>query len=113
MLIGPKDLVDESKSEGYFTCAFPTLFPTGVGEFIAPRQRSVRQSQYFKHLMRHYDGGFAQHPRFRYFALNTMMRWRELETGRIYVRQNLGDAQISVQQLRAMASSDDWLKFSN
>ena len=36
------------------------------------------------------------------------MRWRALETGRIYVRQNLGDAQILVQQLRTMASSDDW-----
>ena len=102
-----RDPVDEFESEGYFTRAFPTLFPTGVGEFLAPRQRSVRLGQYFKHSMRHYDGRFARHPRFRYFALNTMMRWRALETGRIYVRQNVGDAQISVRQLRTMASSDD------
>ena len=60
-----KDPVDEFKSEGYFTRAFPTLFPTSVGEFLASRQRSVKLGQYFKHLMRHYDGRFAQHPRFR------------------------------------------------
>ena len=40
------------------------------------------------------DGRFARHPRFRYFALNTEMRWRALQAGRIYVRQHPHDAQL-------------------
>ena len=45
------------------------------------------------------DGRFAKHPRFRYLALNTEMRWRALQTGRIYVRQHHPDAQLSVGEL--------------
>ena len=30
------------------------------------------------------NGRFAEHPRFRYFALNTEMRWHALQAGQIY-----------------------------
>ena len=53
------------------SCAFPTLFPTGATDFVAPRQHAVTIGNYFKHLMMYEDGRFAKHPRFRYFALNT------------------------------------------
>ncbi len=36
--------------------------------------------------MRYEDGRFAKHPRFRYFALNTEMRWCALQTGKIYIK---------------------------
>lgn len=29
--------INEFTTEGYFSCAFPTLFPTGAGEFLAPK----------------------------------------------------------------------------
>ena len=51
------------------------------------------------------DGRFAKHPRFRFFALNTEMRWRALQVGRIYVKQHPQDAQLSVEDLRAMVGS--------
>ena len=51
------------------------------------------------------DGRFAKHPRFRFFALNTEMRWRALQVGRIYVKQHPQDAQLSVEDLRAMIGS--------
>ena len=38
------------------------------------------------------DNRFTKHPRFRFFALNTEMRWRALQTGRVYVKQHPGDA---------------------
>ena len=75
--------ISEFTTEGYWTQAFPTLFPTGAGDFRSPRVRSVTLADYLKHLMRYKDGRFAQHPRFRYFALNTLMRWRALETSRV------------------------------
>ena len=77
--------INEFSTEGYISCAFPTLFPTGAGDFVAPRHHTVTAGNYFKHLMMYGDGQFAKHPRFRYFALNTEMRWRALQTGRVYI----------------------------
>ena len=94
--------VNEFTTEGYISCAFPSLFPTGRADFLAPRQRMVTIGNYFKHLMLYHDQRFAKHPRFRYFALNTEMRHRALQTGRIYVRQNPDDGHLSVDELREM-----------
>lgn len=52
------------------------------------------------------DGRFARHPRFRYFALNTEMRWRALQAGRIYIRQHPHDAQLSVNELKEMVGCE-------
>ena len=94
--------INEFTTEGYMSCAFPTLFPTGMADFVAPRSRTVTVGNYFKHLMQYHDGRFAKHPRFRYFALNTEMRHRALQTGRIFVRQNPHDDHLSVDELRDM-----------
>ena len=94
--------INEFTTEGYFSCAFPTLFPTGAADFLGQRQNQVTIGNYFKHLMMYDDSRFAKHPRFRFFALNTEMRWRALQTGRVYVRQHPGDAQLSLDELRDM-----------
>ena len=94
--------INKFTTEGYFTCAFPTLFPTGAADFLGQRHNQVTTGNYFKHLMMYEDGRFAKHPRFRFFALNTEMCWRALQTGRIYVRQQPGDAQLSLEVLRDM-----------
>ena len=94
--------INEFRTEGYMTRAFPTLFPTGAADFSAPRIQHVTIGYYFKHLLMYRDGRFAQHPRFRYFALNTEMRWRALQVGRIYIKQHPYDAQLSVQDLKEM-----------
>ena len=98
--------INEFTTEGYISCAFPTLFPTGAADLLAPRACTVTIGNYFKHLMMFQDGRFAKHPRFRYFALNTEMQWRALQTGRIYVRQHHQDAQLSVEELRNMVGGD-------
>ena len=51
--------ISEFTTEGYWTQAFPTLFPTGAGDFRSPRVRSVTLADYLKHLMRYKDGRFA------------------------------------------------------
>ena len=80
--------------------AFPTLFPTGAADFLGQRCNQVTIGNYFTHLMKYRDGRFARHPRFRFFALNTEMRWRALQSGRIYVQQHPGDAQLTVDVLQ-------------
>ena len=98
--------VNEFTTEGYFSCAFPTLFPTGAADFSGQRQNKVTIGNYFKHFMMYDDHRFAKHPRFRFFALNTEMRWRALQTGRIYVRQHPSDAQLSLDELRDMVGRE-------
>ena len=97
--------LNEFITEGYISCAFPTLLPTGDADFLAPRQRAATVGNYFKHLLRYEDGRFAKHPRFRYFALNTEMRWRALQNGRIYIKQHPKDAYLSLSDLKEMVSS--------
>ena len=63
----------------------------GAADFVAPRPLAVTVGNY---LLMYADGRFARHPRFRYFALNTEMRWQALQAGRIYIRQHPHDAQL-------------------
>ena len=98
--------IDEFKTEGYISGAFPTLFPTGEADFLAPRQQPVTVGLYFKHLMMFKGGRFAKHPRFRYFALNTEMRWRSLQMGRVYINQHPEDARLTLDDLRDMVSRE-------
>ena len=98
--------VNEFNTEGYISCAFPTLFPTGAADFLSPRLYTVTVGNYFKHLMLYHDARFAKHPRFRYFALNTEMRHRALESGRIYVRRHPHDAHLTVDDLCDMVGRE-------
>ena len=98
--------INEFSTEGYFSCAFPTLFATGAADFLAPRLNRVTISNYLKHLLLYDDGRFAKHCRFRYFALNTEMRWRTLQTSRIYVHQNPSDHHLSIEELRDMVGRE-------
>ena len=98
--------INEFTTEGYMTCAFPTLFPTGAGDFLAPRQNTVTVRNYFKHLMMYGDGQFTKHPRFHFFALNTEMRWRALQSGRIFISQNPNDARLMLDALRDMVGHE-------
>ena len=74
------------------TSGSPYGIIAGAADFVAPRPLAVTVGNY---LLMYADGRFARHPHFRYFALNTEMRWRALQAGRIYVRQHPHDAQLS------------------
>ncbi|CAG8751467.1 35874_t:CDS:2 [Gigaspora margarita] len=69
--------VNEFEEVGYITKAFPILFPKGRA-----------------------DLRIAQYKQFRYFALNSIMRLRALENSKIYVRQNLEDAYLTVEDIQ-------------
>ena len=82
--------VNEFETVGYVTRCFPALLPTGGAELrsIRPRDKRVHEPAYFEHLIRYQDQRFAQHPRFIYFAYNTLLRHRALATGRMYLHQH-------------------------
>ena len=73
---------------------------------VVPWPENVTVGMYFKHLMMYGEGRFAKHPRFRYFALNTEMRWRALQTGRVYINQHPDDARLTLDDLRDMVGHE-------
>jgi len=68
--------INEFQTPGYMAKAFPTLHPYGQADLRSERPRDIKPAEYFKHLMWYKDGRFARHTRWRYFALNSSMRWR-------------------------------------
>ncbi|KAJ7226743.1 hypothetical protein GGX14DRAFT_510310, partial [Mycena pura] len=71
--------INEGSDQQIAIDAFPTLFPTGKADFKAIRGQKVTIEEWAAHLMRFNDGRFARHPRFRYWALNTIFRKRARE----------------------------------
>jgi ATP-dependent DNA helicase PIF1 len=67
--------IDEAAGKDrIFAMAFPTLYPTGLADFNAPRLRKVDLNDYARHLMCFSDGRFGRHPRWRFLVFNMLMR---------------------------------------
>lgn len=98
--------INEFQTPGYIARAFPTLYPTGAADLRSKHSADIRPAEYFSHLLKYKDGRFAQHTRWRYFALNSQMRWRALQEGRVYVKQSLNGKQITVEEVQEMAEND-------
>ncbi|XP_074596305.1 uncharacterized protein LOC141851459 [Brevipalpus obovatus] len=96
--------INEFSEEGYIVKAFPTLFPTGKADFLAHRDVALTLDQYFKYLLMYKDKRFARDPRFRFFAMNTVMRRAALSTANVFIRRNalenlnVADLSLRLQQ---------------
>ncbi|EXX72587.1 hypothetical protein RirG_067890 [Rhizophagus irregularis DAOM 197198w] len=77
--------IDEFHTCGYIARAFPTLYPWGTADLNDYRVKEIKPAEYSKHLLIYKDGQFTHHPQWRYFALNTIMRWRALSEGKVFV----------------------------
>ncbi|XP_059068275.1 uncharacterized protein LOC131047632 [Cryptomeria japonica] len=83
--------INEYNTEGLFVMSFPTLFPKGIAAFKQPRPKDVKLHEYALHLLRYHDNRFGQHPRFRYFILNIIMRHQSQATSSIFVQKQIHD----------------------
>ena len=96
------------------TMAFPTLFPDGKGDPTNQGLlRDVSFQERIKHLLKFaeiIDGKwvyrFASHPRFSYWAFNMIQRKRILQQSGIFLKQNPGEAHLTIDELREMAASN-------
>ena len=99
--------VNEFQTPGYIARAFLTLYPTGAADLRSERIRDVKPTEYFSHLLKYKDGRFARHACWRYFALNSQMRWRALQEGKVYVKQSLNAQQCTIEDLQKMLENDN------
>ena len=94
--------INEYTTEGLFYMAFPTLFPNGTALPMQPRAREVKIHEYDVHLIHYHDNRFGQHPRFRYFLLNLMMRHRSQSTASVFIKRKVEDNTPStIEDLRS------------
>ena len=100
------------------TMAFPTLYPDGKGDptskVIQGLLRDVPLHEQIKHLLKFgeiIDGKwvyrFANHPRFSYWAFNMIQRKRILQQSGIFLKQNPGEAHLTIDELREMAANNN------
>ena len=101
------DPINEYTTPFLATLAFPTLFPDGKGDPTNPSlYRDVQLAERTKHLLKyaeHKDGRwvyrFASHPRFAYWAFNMIERKRILQQTGIFLKQNPGEAHLTIEEL--------------
>ena len=97
------------------TMAFPTLFPDGKGDPTNQGLlRDVPLHERIKHLLKFgeiIDGKwvyrFANHPRLSYWAFNMIQRKRILQQSGIFLKQNPGEAHLTIDELREMAANNN------
>ena len=97
------------------TLAFPTLFPNGKGDPTNPSLlKDIPLGERVKHLIEfaeHISGKwiyrFDSHSRFCYWAFNMIQRKRTLQQSGIFLKQNPGEAHLTIGGLREMAASDN------
>ncbi len=99
--------INEHSGQQIAIDAFPTLFPTGKADFWANRTQNVKMQEWAAHLIRLEGGRFARHPRFRYWALNTVLRHTAKSSARWYLNTHRGDQALTVEDIRQMLESGE------
>ncbi|KAK3916788.1 Protein RMD9, mitochondrial [Frankliniella fusca] len=92
--------INEFNDDTYIVQAFPCLFPKGNGNFKTNKNNIGSALNYFKHLMRYKDDRFAQHNTFRYFALNSYMRWSALKNGSLFIKTQPDLERMTLTELK-------------
>ena len=95
----------EYDAPGYVTLAWPMLFPLGRGDHSEAREQKISWSVWSTHLQKFYEGRFAQHARWPYFALNTKERSLANRQATLYVRQPTATT-TTVGELRQLCKQD-------
>ena len=111
--------LNEYQTSHLASMAFPTLFPDGKGDPTNPSLlRDVPFQEKVKHLIQFAENRngqwvyrFASHPRFAYWALNMIQRKRVLQQGGIFLKQNPGEAHLTIDELQQMATSNNSAAF--
>ena len=104
------------------TMAFPTLFPDGTADptnCAIVRNIASSETEAFaekvKHLIKFGEQvngkwiyRFACHPRFAFWAYNILYRRRLLGQGNFFLKQNPGEANLTLEDLQQMLMSDSY-----
>lgn len=111
-----EDPLSEYNTPFLASMAFPTLFPTGRGDPFAIQTdgkkdtllNQVKNLLYYAELVENdIECRFAQHPRFVLWISNILQRRRTQAQGDVYVRQNLEDSTLTIDEIRSMIDNGE------
>lgn len=91
---------------GFFSKAFPDLFPDGRGDITKPRVgKNPSKRDYFKHLMR-LNRSFVEHHCFTFVATNMLRRHEALTRGNVFARHCA--ANLTMEEMRHAVDTNDF-----
>ncbi|OKO94694.1 ATP-dependent DNA helicase pfh1 [Penicillium subrubescens] len=108
---GEATLMDHWTDPHYFTAAFPTLFPAGIGGHLDERTIPVSLAAFADWALRHHSRRFARHKTFMYLLYDVIqLRKSSMGNGFLVKRQNwqstMNDiASLTVNQLQDAAKT--------
>ncbi|KEQ78757.1 hypothetical protein M438DRAFT_247130, partial [Aureobasidium pullulans EXF-150] len=91
-------IMEVNKTRPFLSLSFPTLYPTGEGDWISPRSRHVRFEVYVRNFLTHSDKRFAQHPQWLFYVFNILMN-RQINTRSTYLGKEIAGA-LTEDELR-------------
>lgn len=91
---------------GFFSKAFPDLFPDGTGDITKPRVgKNPSNREYFKHLMR-VSRAFVEHHCFTFVATNMLRRHEALTRGNVFAQHCT--ANLTMEEMKRAVESNDF-----
>lgn len=88
---------------GYIPMAFPKLFPHGTGDYHRERasllQGKPSFEQWGRYMLLWHDKRFSEHPRFRYWFLDTCLRMKTPVCKDVFLRVNPEVKDVTLEEL--------------
>lgn len=90
--------------------AFPSLFAYGIADLFQPRKNKIEKVAYFKFLMQYKNRRFATDPRFRFYAMNMIMRHEAMTDSRLFIKKSIFPKMSTDQILNLIKTKPDIMK---
>lgn len=75
-------------------------------DYLSNRTVKITRDDYFKFLIMYHDGRFARDPRFRFFAMNTLLRHKAISECNLYIRRNKLLDKLDIKSLKENIQDD-------
>ena len=86
--------INEFTSLNYLAAAFPHLFPRGQFQYLGERPWTPKPADWFRHLLRYRGMRFARDRRFRYHCHDTIVRHRNSDVSRAFVKKQFANRDL-------------------
>lgn len=105
--IGDSALSEYDPDTKIFACAFPWLFPSGVGDFLDFREHNIGVAEWAKNLIMYEDNRFVKDKMFSFFVLNYVTRRRNQSSGNFFVKKFSHNDDSDLQSLKQSIRNGD------
>lgn len=99
-----KSCGDAERAFSILACAYPKLFPYGLGDFTATRRNNVSFVSHIRWTIQYYDRRFSTHHSFPFVAFGILQKMQALGSAR--VQMNRSDFERDAKVLASISRED-------